>query len=192
MADASSPNVLFFDYSCLFSHLAQVWLDGAGVTVDYLPFSLAQAHQPPDAPAVWDAGLDRLDPTVLARTGHEVVRARGRDLDDYRRQMFAFWHEGEHRTIDGLWRLIVAHAGESVAGDDLAAGAEAVAASHRRAAAAGVFGTPTLMFGEQGLFVKLADLPPDRAAAAALWHRVRDLDRAHSELIELRRPEAAG
>ena len=191
MAQTGPDAVVLFDYSCPYSYLAHAWLDGVGAAVDFRPFSLAQAHQPPDAPSAWDAPLDRIDPTLLALAGHELVRARGGNLDDYRRRMFAFWHEGKQGTIDGLWQLIVTHAGEPIAADDLGTAVAAAAASHQWAATLGVFGTPTALFGGRGFFVKLADLPPDREAAIALWRRVRDLGQAHPELLELKRPEPA-
>ena len=42
-----------------------------------------------------------------------VVREAGGDLDDFRRQMFAFWHEESHRTYDGLLAILVTHTGEA-------------------------------------------------------------------------------
>ena len=192
MAQTGPDAVVLFDYSCPFSYLAQLWLDGAGAAVDFRPFSLAQAHLPPGAPPAWDGPPDRLDPTLLALAGHEVVRAHGGDLNEYRRRMFAFWHEREQRSLDGLWRLVAAHSGGSISEQDLAAAVAAIAASHERAARLGVFGTPTVLFGDRGFFVKLGDLPPDREAAAVLWRRVRDLGHAHPELLELKCPEPSG
>jgi len=72
-------------------------------------------------------------------------------------------------------------------------GLEVVAASHRAAAAAGVFGTPTLRCGDEpGMFVKLGDLLVDPAAAVDLWRHLTALALGHPALLELKRAVPEG
>lgn len=183
---------VFLDYACPFSDLVQRWLDGADVAFEPRGFSLAEAHRRPGEPAVWEAPPGRLEPSVIALVGQEIVRRRG-DLDGYRRAMFSAWHEQAGGTVDDLWRLIERYAGGAVSEQEVAGGLAALAAAHRRAAAAGVFGTPTLVVGAApGLFVKLVDLPPDAAAAASLWRHLREVASGHPELAEVKRAVAGG
>ncbi len=193
MTDTGVEAVVWFDYGCPFSCIAQRWLDAAGARVDFRPFSLAEAHRPPGSLPVWHVPVDRLDPVVLSLAGHEVVREAGGDLDEYRRRMFAFWHEESHRTFDGLVEMVTSGAGVSLAPEMVSRGLAAVKASHRTAVALGIFGTPTLGFGDEpGMFVKLDDLPADPAAARELWQHLTAMTLGYPALLELKRAVRQG
>lgn len=129
---------------------------------------------------------------MIALAGQEVVRRRGGDLDGYRRAMFSRWHERDDGTIEDLWALIARYTSGTIAEREVADGLVALAASHDEAQMAGVFGTLTVSVGgAAGLFVKLADLPPD-AAAVALWRHVRGVGEGHPELLEVERAVPGG
>ncbi len=188
MTDPDIEAIVWFDYGCPFSYLAHRWLDAAGARVDFRPFSLAEVHRPPGALPVWQVPVDRLDPVVLSLATHELVREASGDLAGYRRRMFAFWHEESHRTFDGLVEILETFVGGTPTPSMLSRGLAAVKASHRTAAASGVFGTPTLQFGDDpGMFVKLDDLLSDPAAARDLWQHVTALALGHPALLELKR-----
>jgi len=188
VTDAEVGAVVWFDYGCPFSYLAHHWQDAAGARVDFQPFSLAEAHRSPGSLPVWQVPVDRLDPVVLSLAGHELVREVNGDLDGYRRRMFAFWHEESHRTFDGLVEILAFFAGETPTPTMMARGLAGVKASHRTAAAAGVFGTPTLRFAnEPGMFVKLDDLPADPKAARDLWQHLTALATGYPALLEIKR-----
>lgn len=190
--DNGDGNVtLFLDYGCPYSFLGQRWLDAAGVAFDPRCFSLAAAHQPPGASLIWNLPVDRQDPTTVAQAGQEVVRSRGGDLHGYRRAVFSLFHERDDASMEQLWELIARHASSPVGEEDIAKGLALVAASHRDAAMAGVFGTPTLFVGDApGLFVKLSDLPAGEGPAVDLWRHVADAATIHPELAELKRIES--
>ena len=177
-----------FDYGCPFSYMAQKWLDAAGANVDFRPFSLAELHRSPGDLPVWQVPVDRLDPIVLSMSGHELVRESGGDLNDFRRKMFAFWHEEEHRTYEGLIAILATHTGEAPTLPAISRGLIAVKRAHQAAANAGVFGTPTITFDEQpGMYLKLDDLPANDAAARDLWQHLTAMAHGYPALQELKR-----
>lgn len=193
VTDAGVEAVVWFDYGCPFSYLAQRWVDAAGARVDFRPFSLTEAHRSPGSLPVWQVPVDRLDPVVLSLAGHELVREAGGDLDEYRRRMLAFWHEESHRTFDGLVEILASAAGAPPTPAMMSQGLAAVKASHRTAAASGVFGTPTFLFGDEpGMFVKLDDLPADPSAARDLWQHLTAMTRDYPALLELKRTVQEG
>ena len=188
MANNGFEASVSFDYGCPFSYMANKWLDAAGAQVDFRPFALAEVHRTPGDLPVWQVPVDRLDPVVLSMAGHELVREAGGDLDDYRRQMFAFWHEESHRTYDGLLAIMVTHTGEAPTLPAISRGLVAVKRSHQSAASKGVFGTPTITFDEQpGMYLKLADLPESDAAARELWQHLTAMSHGYPALLELKR-----
>ena len=193
MTESDVEAIVLFDYGCPFSYLAHRWLDAAGARVDFRPFSLTEVHRSPGALPVWQVPLDRLDSVVLSLAGHELVREAGGDHDGYRRRMFAFWHEESHRTFDGLVQILASSVGAIPTPQMMARGLAALRASHQTAAASGIFGTPTLRFGDApGLFVKLDDLPPDPTAARDLWQHLTALVLGHPALLELKRAVREG
>jgi len=177
-----------FDYGCPFSYMAHKWIDAAGARLDFRPFSLAEVHRTPGDLPAWQVPVDRLDPVVLSMAGHELVRESGGGLDDYRRQMFAFWHEESHRTFDGLIAILVTHTGEAPTLPAISRGLNAVKRSHQSAAAQGVFGTPTIKVDEHpGMYLKLDDLPESETAARDLWQHLTAMTHGYPALLELKR-----
>lgn len=184
--------VVSFDYGCPFSYVAHRWLVAAGPRVDFQPFSLAELHRLPGALPVWQVPIDRLDPVVLSLAAHELVRQVGGDVDAYRTEMFAFWHEESHRTFDGLLQIVESHLGETVTMPMVSRGLAAVKTAHQTAAASGVFGTPTVRFSNQASFyLKLSSLPDDAGSAKDLWRHLEGLAVGHPSLVELKRSDIA-
>ena len=65
----------------------------------------------------------------------------------------------------------------------------AVGRDHEAAAARGVFGTPTLVFGDRAVFVKMQPVPEEESALALL-EEILDLERRAPYVLELKQPEA--
>ena len=177
---------VFFDYTCGYSDRAQHWLDAVeDVDVDWRPFSLLEQNSHDDGRPVFEQAQHADNPSLVALAVHEQIRARGGDLDAYRRRMFAAWHDepGRLSTSD----IVDLGRGAGLPDFDRDAGLAALAAQHAEAIAVGVFGTPTLVLGPgQVVFVKLDAAPPvDRARP--LWEMVGGLAVAGQDLREWQR-----
>ena len=182
------PVAVSFDYGCPFSYLAHRWLLDAGADVDFQPFSLAELHRTPGTLPPWQVPVDQQDPVVLSLATHELVRNRGGDLVTYRTEMFSFWHEETHRTLDGLLGIMERHVGEPVTAQMTSEGLAALRSSHEEAASEGTFGTPTLRFGDgRSFFLKLSSPPADADGAAGLWRHISALVEEQPTLLELKR-----
>ncbi len=177
---------VFFDYTCGYSNRARRWLDQLhDVVVTWRPFSLLQQNRGGDGPPVFNQPDLADNVSLIALAVHEAVRAEGGDLDGYRRRMFTAWHEETARVstedIIGFGR----NAG--LRGFDHDTAFAALAAEHAEAKKLGVFGTPTLVFGDgQVSFVKF-DAVPDSDGAHRLWETVRRLGAGEPELAEWHR-----
>jgi hypothetical protein len=177
---------VFFDYTCGYSNRARHWLDALeDAEIDWRPFSLLEQNAGDGETPVFEQAEYADNPSLIALAVHEQVRARGGDLDAYRRRMYTAWHEepGRLSTQD----IVDLGRDAGLRDFDREAGFAAVAASHAQAAELGVFGTPTLVLGSgHVVFVKLDAVPtPDRAGP--LWEAVGQLAAGGQDLREWQR-----
>lgn len=184
----------FFDFTCEFSNRARHWLDAMpGVEVVWRPFALLEVNRHDDAGPVFDRPEHAENVSLVALAVFEAVRAAGGDTDSYRRRMFSAWHD-EHDRYGRLSSADIVGFAESAGldGFDHDTAFARVAAEHAAGRALGVFGTPTLVFGEdQAVFLKLDAVPePDRAWG--LWQAVRDMASAQPDLREWQRVSPPG
>lgn len=172
---------VFFDYTCPFAYRAHQWLDLVDAVVVWRPFSLLEQNYRGDGPPVWRLAERADDISLLLFAGHEWVLAEGGDLNRYRHETFAAWHD--YATRLGIGDVIeLASAAAATGGEaGLRQHFFAAEAEHEVARQLGVFGSPTLVFGaDRAAYVKLDRVPsPDRAG------RVLDAVATMSELPSL-------
>jgi hypothetical protein len=165
-----------FDYRCPFArnaheHVLSAIRAGAELEVDFVPFSLSQAHVEEGQTDVWARPGD--DSGLLALQVAVVVRDRFTDrFLDVHEALFALRHdrggqlrsEAELRTV--LHRAGVDH--DSVFAEIAEGGPlDVVRKEHERAVADhSVWGVPTFISGNHAAFVRLMDRPGDDAAVA--------------------------
>ncbi len=179
----------FFDYTCGFSNRAEYWLEAVpDADVRWQPFSLLEQNRHDSGPPVFEQPGLGDNMLLVALVMHEAVRSGGGDVGCYRRRMFAGWHDEPGRLSP-----------QDIIGFGLAGGLThfdhdtafgPLAADHAQAKQVGVFGTPTLVFGDgQVAFVKL-DAVPAADRAGPLWDSVRQLATAEPALREWQRVTA--
>ena len=201
------PVTVFFDYLCPYAwrgaELTEKVAGPLGLRFEWHHFSLYQSnHAAGDGWQLWNDPLDPDDPggsKGLAPFLASIAARRqegGARHDPFRLALMRLRHR-EHRPFGA--DMIMAAAEE--AGLHLAcferdlADPEArtvLAHEHGRAAALGVFGTPTfrLATGDTA-YVRLKDLPHDVDEALALFRDVNAMLRAHPYLETLKRPRPA-
>jgi hypothetical protein len=186
-----------WDYRCPFArnaheHIVTALEAGAPWEVQFVPFSLNQAHVEEGGTDVWD------DPgqakNLLAMQVGIVVRDRfPNEFLRLHRALFAARHDQSRdvREADEL-RDILAEQGIDAKAvfaeiedgwplDTFRKEHEASVASHR------VFGVPTFISGDRAIFVRLMDRPGDDAARATTSiERVMDLVTGWPELNEFK------
>lgn len=181
---------VFFDYTCPFAYKAHRWLEEAGVATDFdwRIFSLLERNYRGDGPPVWELDERQDDISLLIFAGHELVERDGGDPDLYRRRMFETWHEtDEHLDVRGILR-IAKEAGVDGGEDDIREVFHDALADHEEARRLGIFGSPTLVFGEDRVaFVKLTE-PPTGEDATSLFAQIEGLA-GRSEILEVQRPQ---
>jgi len=198
MSAGAAPTVerveVFFDFTCEFSNRARHWLDGLEcLEVSWRPFSLLEVNRHDDSGPVFTRPEHADNVSLVALAVFEAVLAGGGDIDGYRRRMFSAWHD-EHERYGRLSAADILGFGETAGMDgfDHDTTFARVASEHAAGVALGVFGTPTVVFGEGRVaFVKL-DAPPDRARADTLWRSVRDLATGQPSLREWQRVSPSG
>jgi hypothetical protein len=188
-----------WDYRCPFArnaheHILTGLAAGADWDVQFLPFSLGQAHVEEGGVSVWDDPSQ--DSGILALQAGVVVRDEFADrLPAVHRALFAARHdEGLHledRTVvekvltehgvpaDVVFERIESGAALATVRDEH----EVFVASHT------VWGVPTFIAGEEAVFVRLMDRAPagsDPAASIRAIERVVDLLTGWPELNEFK------
>ena len=171
-----------WDYRCPFArnaheHLLTGLAAGADWQVEYLPFSLGQAHVEEGQPSVWEK--PEQDSGILALQTGVVVRDQFPDrFPAVHRALFAARHDQGRHLED---RAVVAEvlAAQGVPADDVFARVDSgealdqVRAEHERYVAShNVWGVPTFIAGDQAVFVRLMNRPDDDPA-----HSVRAIER---------------
>jgi hypothetical protein len=176
--------VVTWDYRCPFArnvheHILTGLAGGAGWDVRFVPFSLGQAHVAEGEPTVWEK--PEQDSGILALQAGVVVRDQFPEgFPAVHRALFAARHDEalllEDREV--IRRVLTEHgvaAGEVFARIDSGAALASVRAEHEQFVAShDVWGVPTLIVGEQAVFVRLTNRAPAGADAAA---STRTIDR---------------
>lgn len=184
------PMQVFFDYTCPFAHKAHHWLEGAGVAcdADWRVFSLLEHNYRGDGPPVWELEERQDDISLLIFAGHKLVERERGDLDTYRRIMIETWHETDERLDLEAILCIVDKAGVEATGNAIRDVFPDAMEDHEEARRLGIFGSPTLVFGQDRLaFVKLAEAPTGEAAQSLLDEVEVLADRP--EILEIQRPQ---
>ncbi len=173
---------------------AEARAEGRPLAVDWRTFSLEQVNSKTPETKVWDQP-ERRWRGVAALAAAQAARLLDPDrFPAFHMTLFEARHERAKDIADPAVLDEVAVA----AGYDRAAFARARAATeawqevgrdHEAAAARGVFGTPTLVFGDHALFVKMQPVPDEESALGVL-EEVLDLQRRSPYLLELKQPES--
>ncbi len=177
---------VFFDYTCGFSNRARHWLDALdGVEMVWRPFSLLEQNRAGDGPPVFERGALAENVSLIALAVHVAVGADGGDVDHYRRRTFTAWHEETARLSTG--DIVGFGRDARMGGWDHDRAFEGLAGEHAAAKRLGVFGTPSLVLGEEhAVFVKL-DSVPTADRAWSLWDQVHQLALGAPDLREWHR-----
>ncbi len=199
-----SPPVfsLTYDYRCPFArnaheHVVAGLRGGAAWAVDFLPFSLTQAHVEDGEPAVWDDPARARDLTAIEAS--LVVRDQHPDrFLDLHLAMFGARHDqGLDLRSDAVVRQVLTEVGLDAAQvmDEVAEGwprdifrkaHEAAVAEHQ------VFGVPTFISGDSSVFVRIMTRPgDDPSASRRTVDHVLSLVADHPELNEFKHTSIA-
>ncbi|MCL9762851.1 DsbA family protein [Frankia sp. AiPa1] len=195
----SATFAVTWDYRCPFArnaheHVLTGLAAGADWNVEFLPFSLGQAHVEEGQPSVWEK--PEQDTGILALQAGVVVRDEYPDLfPAAHRALFAVRHD-EGRHLEDRDVLAAALTGAGVPADDVLARIDdgsvlgKVRAEHERYVQShSVWGVPTFIAGEQAVFVRLMNRAPLGAPAAVsirAVERVVDLLTGWPELNEFK------
>jgi hypothetical protein len=188
-----------WDYRCPFArnaheHLLTGLATGADWQVQYVPFSLGQAHVEEGQPSVWEKPGQ--DTGILALQAGVVVRDEYPDLfPATHRALFATRHdEGLHLEDRAVVERVLAE--QSVPVDavfdqiDSGAALEKVRTEHEAFVEShSVWGVPTFIVDGQAVFVRLMSRAPlgvDAAASVQAIERVLDLLTGWTELNEFK------
>lgn len=179
------PFAVAYDYRCPFARIAHTYVvtalqAGADWDVRFIPLSLSQLKVEGAMPDVWDApetdsGLLALELSVAVRDTQPERFLAAHDA------LFSFRHDrgGNLRDPDAL-RVPLEDVGVDVDAllDELAGGIprKTVRDEHEWAVAEhGAWGVPTIMVGDQAVFVRLMDPPTDADDARRGVERIVDL-----------------
>ena len=189
--------VVTWDYRCPFArnfceHVLEGLAGGAAWDVTFRPFSLEQAHVGEDEADVWDDPA-KADAVVAMQAG---IAARDRFPDKFaaaHAALFAARHDHgldlrDHDVVRAALETAGLDAGAVFA--EIAAGAplKTFKEEHEQLVAAhAVFGVPTVIVGDEAVFVRVMTRPRgDAEAAAATVERVLDLVTACPDINELK------
>jgi len=187
-----------WDYRCPFArnaheHLVVALQAGAPFEVEFLPFSLSQAHVEEGGTSVWDDPGAKAD--LLA--GQVGIVVRDRYPEQFLRAhlaLFALRHDrgGELRDSSALASVLESEgikAGDVFEQVESGWPLEALRKSHESSVADHhAFGVPTFISGDEAVFVRIMTRPEgDSATAIATIERILDLLEGHVELNEFKR-----
>lgn len=184
----------FFDFTCEYSYRVWTWFErmraaGTELEVDWRPFVLKEVNRE-DAEASVLTGPSIDSVAVLALAAAEALRGET-GAENYRAEVFHAMHAGDDRPLRDDIVEMAARAGLDTDSfwRDETLWLGSVRASHEGAVAARkIFGTPTLVFGDNSaLYLKLRDLPP-AAHDPVLWDSVTTFATEFPEVVELKRP----
>lgn len=186
-----------YDYRCPFArnvheHLVSALRDGARWEVDFLPFSLVQAHLEEGAPTVWETP-DLMAHLTATEAGLVVRRLCPERFLDVHLALFAARHdEGMDLREEKVVRDVLE--GQGIDADDVFSAIadgwprlvfrqahEAAVRDHK------VFGVPTFIAGDAAAFVRIMTRPgTDAALARSTIEQVLRLLVEHPELNEFK------
>ncbi len=173
-----------YDYLCPFArncneHVLAGLDAGAAWDVTFVPFSLAQAKAAEAGDVRWDPPAALRRSGVLALAVAEIVRAEHPErFHAVHRALFALRHDKAKDLRDpGVVAESLAEAGAPSALVDRAEdGLAALRASHESLVAREVWGVPTLLGAQRGVFVRVLDRAGDDASVSvARIERIIDL-----------------
>lgn len=203
-APATGPTAfaLTYDYRCPFArnaheHLIEAQRAGAEWDVEFLPFSLSQAHVEEGGQPVWD-NPDKA-PDLLAMESSIVVAERFSErFAELHLAMFAARHdEGRDLRQRAVVAGVLGEAGvdADTVFQEVAAGwpRQAFRKAHEHAVAEHhVFGVPTFVVGDAAVFVRIMTRPEgDGALARSTVEHVLALVTGHPELNEFKHTSIA-
>jgi 2-hydroxychromene-2-carboxylate isomerase len=184
MTPATLP--VYFDYTCRYSYRAMHWLDRVAaarpdVHVDWRTFSLKEVNRPEDEPPYLRAGAEPSVSVLALALSHA---ARDADFSRYHHAVFEAMH-GEERKL-GEEDLLTIAKDAGVIDFDRDRWTASVGAEHKEAVAMrGVYGTPTLIFGGAGSYIRLTDFPETDEEALALLDSVAGIAAGRINLVEV-------
>ena len=186
-----------WDYRCPFArnaheHVLTALAAGADWRVQFLPFSLGQAHVEQGQPSVWEK--PEQDKGILALQAGIVVRDEFPDrFAAAHRALFAVRHDhGLHlEDRDLIAKTLIdngVNAGAVFQRIDSGAALEAVRAEHEQYLAShNVWGVPTFIAGDEAVFVRLMNRPNDESAdSVKAIERIIDLLTGWTDLNEFK------
>ncbi|MGH8966463.1 MAG: DsbA family protein [Actinomycetes bacterium] len=188
-----------WDYRCPFArnaheHLLTGLAAGADWNVQFLPFSLGQAHVEEGGVSVWDNPKD--DSGILELQVGVVIRDEYPDLfPAVHRALFAARHDdGLHLEDRAVVEKVLTDQGALAAAVlervDSGAALATVRTEHEgHVASHTVWGVPTFIAGDEAVFVRLMDRSPlgsDAAPSIKAVERVVDLLTGWPELNEFK------
>ncbi|MFD2415451.1 DsbA family oxidoreductase [Amycolatopsis pigmentata] len=188
-----------WDYRCPFArnaheHILTGLAVGADWHVDYLPFSLGQAHVEEGQPSVWEK--PEQDSGILALQAGLVVRDEFPErFPDVHRALFSARHdEGRHLEDRAVIKQVLTAQGvpaaEVFARIDSGTALAQVRSEHEQYADShNVWGVPTFITGQKAVFVRLMNRAPlgaEPEPSISTIERVVDLSRHWVELNEFK------
>lgn len=203
----TEPVTVYYDFLCPFAwraaELADEVADPLGLDFVWTHFSLYQSnHRGDDGWQLWNDPLDPDDDGgskgLLPFLASSAARKQGRvEHDAFRLALLRFRHR-DMRPLDlgtvmaaaEVARLHLACFERDLADPEART---ALAREHHAGAAEHVFGTPTFRFATgETAYLRLRELPGDRAASVELFERVRAMLSDYPYLETLKRPRARG
>ena len=195
MTNATARSItVYYDYTCRYSYRALHWLDLARearpeLEIHWATFSLKEVNRDPDEPPWVTADSEPSVSVFALALGHA---AREADFERFHRAVFEAMH-GEERKI-GDEELLKFAADSGIDAERAAAErgrwVASVGGEHRDAVARlGVYGTPTIIQGDSGTYLRLHEVPASPGAAIGLLDSLAGVAASTADLVELFRPQ---
>lgn len=199
--------IVYYDYLCPFAwrgaELAELVREDLGLTFSWRLFSLVQSNRTDPDYQIWNEKLDHDDPTgtrgLLPFLASLAARRQGKDSEDAFRLQLQRARFRDHSA----YSCMTVNEAATAAGLDLAKFSAdlddpelrtQLAQEHHEAENLNVFGTPTFRFPGSGdvAYLRIRELPRDRAEAVDLFERYRTLLSDYPWLETVKRPRNGG
>jgi predicted DsbA family dithiol-disulfide isomerase len=191
MTNARAGSItVYYDYTCRYSYRALHWLDLARearpeLEVRWATFSLKEVNRDPEEQP-WVMATSPPSVSVFALALAHA--AREGDFDRYHRTVFEAMHGEERKIGDEELLRFAGDAGvdPEIAASDRGRWVGSVGGEHRDAVARlGVYGTPTIIQGDSGTYLRLHEVPSSPDAAIGLLDALAGLAASTADLVEL-------